>query len=68
MTFSGPKQLSWWMALVIWIGVIVGVVGFIAYVAPIAALYDFAFWLLAIGFFLLAAAAVVIYIFLMKKP
>jgi uncharacterized membrane protein YhaH (DUF805 family) len=67
MILSGPKRLSWWIAILIWIGVMVGVVGFIAYVAPIAALYDVAFWLLAIGFFLLAGAAALIYLFLLKS-
>ena len=66
MNLSGPKRPSWWVALLIWIGVIVGVVGIIAQVAPIAALSGFAFWLLAIGFLLLAVAAAVIYLFLLK--
>lgn len=67
MTLSGPKRPSWWIALLIWIGVIVGIVGFFAYVVPIASLYDIAFWLLAIGFFLLAGAAASIYIFVLKS-
>ena len=59
MDFSGPKRLTWWLALIIWVGVIIGVVGILAYLVPIAALSGYAFWLLAIGWFLLAAAPAV---------
>ena len=57
MDTSGPKQTWWWVSLLIWLGVIVGVVGIVAYLVPIAALSDFAFWILAIGFVLVAAGA-----------
>jgi len=57
MNFSGPKQTTWWLALIIWIGVIMGVLGILSYLLPISALYDIAFWLLAIGFVIVASAA-----------
>ena len=62
MDLSGPKRLTWWVALVIWAGVIIGIVGILAYLLPIAALSGYAFWLLAIGWLLLAVAAGVIYL------
>lgn len=61
MDLSGPKRLTWWVALLIWVGVIIGVVGILAYLVPIPALSGYAFWLLAIGWLLLAVAAGVIY-------
>ncbi len=57
MDLSGPKRLWWWVALVEWVGVIIGVVGILAHVLPIAALSGYAFGLLAIGFVLVALAA-----------
>jgi hypothetical protein len=44
MNFSAPKQITWWVA------VIVGAVGILAYLVTIPVLSGFAFWLLAVGF------------------
>jgi hypothetical protein len=57
MDFSGPKRLWWWVALIIWVGVIIGVVGILAQLVPIPALAGYAFSLLAIGFVLVALGA-----------
>ena len=62
MTLSGPKHVWWWFALVVWIGVILGILGIVGYIWTISGLSDVAFWLLAIGWGLLAVAAVVIYL------
>jgi len=62
MDLGGPKRLTWWVALVIWVGVIIGIVGILAHVLPIAALSGYAFWLLAIGWLFLAVAAGVIFL------
>jgi len=62
MTLSGPKHLWWWLALVVWIGVILGILGIVGYIWTISGLSDVAFWLLAIGWGLLAVAAAVIYL------
>ena len=67
MNLNGPKRLSWWMALLIWVGVIIGVLGIMAQFGVIAALASSAFWLLAIGFALLAIAAAVIYLAILSK-
>jgi len=67
MDLSGPKRLSWWLALLIWVGVALGLVGIIAHIAPIAALAAIDFWLLAIGFVLLAVASAVIYLRVLKS-
>jgi hypothetical protein len=53
MNFSAPKQITWWVA------VIVGAVGILAYLVTIPVLSGFAFWLLAVGFVLLAVATAV---------
>jgi len=53
MELSAPKQLTWWVA------VIVGAVGILAYLVTIPVLSGFAFWLVAIGFVLLAVATAV---------
>jgi hypothetical protein len=67
MNLSGPKHLFWWMALVIWAGVILGIVGILAYLLPIQALAGSAFWLLAVGWFLLSVWAAVGYMRLFGK-
>jgi hypothetical protein len=53
MNLSAPKQI-WWI-----ISVVVGVVGILAQVVPIGALAGYAFWMVSIGFILLALATVV---------
>jgi hypothetical protein len=50
---SAPKQITWWIALVI------GVVGIIANLVTIPVLSGFAFWLVVIAFVLLLVATVV---------
>jgi uncharacterized membrane protein HdeD (DUF308 family) len=52
MRFSAPKQITWWIAVVI------GVLGILASLVTIPVLSGFAFWLVAIGFALLAVATV----------
>lgn len=66
MTLSGPKQGWWWYSLLIWAGVILGVLGILAELIPIAALAGYAFWLLAIGWLLLAVWAALGYFKLFK--
>jgi len=59
---SAPKVITWWIA------VILGAVGILASLGTIPVLSGFAFWLLAIGFVLLAVATmvmVVLYSFLL---
>jgi heme/copper-type cytochrome/quinol oxidase subunit 1 len=53
MRFSAPKQITWWIA------VVVGVLGILATLVAIPVLSGFAFWLVVIGFALLAVATVV---------
>lgn len=53
MKLNAPKQI-WWI-----ISVVVGVVGILSSVMPIAALAGYAFWMVTIGFVLLALATVV---------
>ena len=53
MKFSAPKQITWWIAVVI------GVLGILATLVTIPVLSGFAFWLVVIGFALLAVATVV---------
>ena len=62
MGLSGPKKVWWWAALLIWVGVIMGLVGILAQLVPIPALSGSAFWLLAIGWLLLAIWAAVGYL------
>jgi len=50
MKLSAPKQVTWWVAL------IVGVVGILANFVTIPFLSDYAFWLVVIGFVLLVLA------------
>ena len=62
MDKTGPKRSAWWITLVIWAGVLVGLVGILGYFLPIAALSGSSFWLLALGWLLLAIAAGAIYL------
>jgi hypothetical protein len=62
MDNTGPKRPAWWITLVIWAGVLTGLVGILAYLLPIASLAGAAFWLLSIGWLLLAIAAAIIYV------
>jgi nicotinamide riboside transporter PnuC len=50
MKLSAPKQITWWIALV------VGVVGVLAFLTPIPVLSGFAFWLVVVAFVLLILA------------
>ncbi len=50
MKLSKPKNITWWIA------VIVGVVGIIANLITIPVLSGIAFWLVAVAFVLLALA------------
>ena len=52
MQFSAPKQITWWIA------VVVGVLGILASLVSIPVLSGFAFWLVVLGFALLAVATV----------
>ena len=61
MDLSGPQRPWWWVALLVWVGVTMGVVGILAYPVTIPALSGSAFWLVAIGWLFLAIAAAVIY-------
>jgi len=53
MKLSAPKQVTWWIALV------VGVVGVLASLMPIPVLSGFAFWLVVVAFVLLILATLV---------
>lgn len=53
MKLSPPKVITWWIA------VIVGVIGILATLVTIPVLSGFAFWLVVIGFVLLALATVI---------
>jgi hypothetical protein len=68
MNLTGPRQLSWWMGIVIWVGVIAGILGILANFGLISELAGASFWLLAGGFLLIALAAGVIYIAIINKP
>jgi hypothetical protein len=48
MRLSAPKKTTWWVAVVI------GVVGVVANLVTIPVISGFAFWLVVIGFVLLA--------------
>jgi threonine/homoserine/homoserine lactone efflux protein len=50
MQLSAPKQVTWWVALV------VGVVGVLASLVTIPVLSGFAFWLVVVAFVLLILA------------
>jgi len=62
MDLSGPKRLTWWVALLVWAGVIAGIIGILAFLGTIPALSGIAFWLLAAGWLALAIAAAIIYL------
>jgi hypothetical protein len=53
MKLSAPKQVTWWIAL------IVGVVGIIASLVTIPVLTGLAFWLVVVAFVLLLLASFV---------
>lgn len=50
MKLSAPKQVTWWVAL------IVGALGILANFVTIPFLSEYAFWLVVIGFVLLVLA------------
>jgi hypothetical protein len=50
MKLSAPKQVTWWIALV------VGVIGVLAHLVTIPVLSGFAFWLVVVAFALLVVA------------
>ena len=50
MSLSAPKQITWWIAL------IVGVVGIVAQLVTIPVLSGLAFWLVVVAFVLLVLA------------
>ena len=50
MKLSAPKQITWWIALV------VGVIGVLAHLVTIPVLSGFAFWLVVVAFVLLILA------------
>lgn len=62
MTLGGPKHVWWWVSLVVWAGVILGILGLVGRIWTVPGLSGVAFWLLAIGWVILAAAAGVIYL------
>ncbi len=51
MKLSAPKQITWWIALV------VGVIGILANLVTIPVLSGFAFWLVVVAFVLLLLAS-----------
>jgi hypothetical protein len=53
MKLSPPKVITWWIA------VIIGVVGVLGQLLSIPVIAPYAFWLVAIGFVLLAVATAV---------
>jgi hypothetical protein len=50
MKLSAPKQITWWIALV------VGVIGVLAHLVIIPVLSGYAFWLVVVAFVLLILA------------
>jgi len=50
MKLSAPKQVTFWVA------VIVGLVGLVAFVVAIPVLTPFAFWIVVVGFVILVLA------------
>jgi threonine/homoserine/homoserine lactone efflux protein len=50
MKLSEPKVITWWIAVAF------GVVGILAHLVTIPVLSPYAFWLVAIGFVILAVA------------
>jgi threonine/homoserine/homoserine lactone efflux protein len=53
MTLSQPKQITFWIA------VVVAVVGILASLVTIPVLSGFAFWIVVVAFVLLAAACLI---------
>jgi hypothetical protein len=53
MQLSAPKQITWWIAL------IVGVVGLIAYFVTIPVLSGLSFWLVVVALALLLLATLI---------
>jgi hypothetical protein len=53
MKLSPPKVITWWIA------VIVGAIGVLGELLSIPAIAPFAFWLVVIGFVLLAVATAI---------
>ncbi len=53
MELSAPKQVTWWVALVI------GVVGVLAHLVTIPVLSGFAFWIVVVAFVLLLVATLI---------
>jgi hypothetical protein len=53
MKLSAPKNITWWIA------VVVGVLGFIGNFVAIPVIGGLSFWLLFIGFALLAVATII---------
>jgi hypothetical protein len=53
MKLSAPKNITWWIA------VVVGVLGFIGNFVAIPVIGSLSFWLLFIGFALLAVATII---------
>jgi len=50
MKLSAPKQVTFWVAVVI------GLIGLIAGIVPIPVVSPFAFWVVVVGFVILALA------------
>ncbi len=50
MKLTAPKPITFWIA------VIVALIGLIAFLIPIPVLSGFAFWIVVLGFIILAAA------------
>ena len=50
MKLSAPKQMTFWVA------VIIGLVGLVASFVPIPVISPFAFWVVVVGFVILALA------------
>ncbi|MEW5717605.1 MAG: hypothetical protein AB1817_03165 [Chloroflexota bacterium] len=48
MKLSAPKQMTFWVA------VVVGLIGLVAGIVPIPMVSPFAFWIVVIGFVILA--------------
>lgn len=53
MNLNAPREITWWIA------VIIGVVGIIAELVTIPVVSGFAFWLVAVAFVLLGLATLV---------
>ncbi len=53
MKLNAPKNITWWISLIL------VVLGVLAKLVPIAALFPYAFWLVVIGFILLLLGTMV---------